>query len=318
MKRLLVWTATIAMLTAVQARAAEEQKAAGGQAAPAAKGSAAPNLLGGKAPAQWYIESIEKIVPLSDDQKKAISQEFEARGKAIQDFQTQNKEKLQAAGKALVEAIKSQDKEKIAQAQKAYQDLNAPVRELWKKSQKALDDILTPEQRGKVEENRMAAWIKAVTDPVELTPEQMEKARAAYREFTKNGLESAQRGLPGAVDKILTPEQKTTIFKHRAMLYVKNVFARAKLTDEQMKKAEAIVDELAKETDAKTPWAAFGKLQEKIRALLTPEQKEAMKAPINWSTVPGTGGGFRLNPAPAKEKKEPAEEKKVPGEAAAK
>jgi Spy/CpxP family protein refolding chaperone len=276
------------------------------------------NVWGGKSAAQWYIENTEKFVKLTEDQKKAITREFEARDKALQELQAQNKEKIEAAQKALGEAFKSQDKEKMAQTQKAYQEAYAPIHEAMKKSQKALDDVLTAEQRETVRQNQMVTWIKAVTDPVQLSPEQLEKARAIYGEFLKGRVGYTDRGLPEPIQKILTPEQMQTIFKHRMMLYAKGAFARAKLTDEQWKKVEAIVAELAKDADPKAQRAAYGKVLEKINGLLTAEQKEAMKAPIGWSLAPGTpvpgaGAGVgRLNPAPTRETREPAKEKKEP------
>jgi hypothetical protein len=81
----------------------------------------------------------------------------------------------------------------MAQAQKAYQDLYAPMHEAMKKSQKALDDILTPEQREKLQENRMATLIKTLTDPVQLSGEQLGKVKAAYREAAKKGEARRQR-----------------------------------------------------------------------------------------------------------------------------
>jgi len=304
MKRLLVLTAAIAVLTAANLRAAEERKVEGGKAtAPvvtvnsgtvtlAGEGlNAAAGVWGGKSAAQWYIESIDKIVLLTDAQKKAITEAIEARDKAMQDFQAQNKENLQVAGKALGEAFRSQDKEKMAQAQKAYQDLYAPMHEAMKKSQKALDDILTPEQREKLQENRMATLIKTLTDPVQLSGEQLGKVKAAYREAAKKGEAEAMRALSETVQNGLTPEQKTTIAKYRGMNYAKGAFARAKLSQEQMKKVEAMVDELAKDPDPKMQWQIYGKLYEKINALLTPEQKEAMKAPFILSDLTKSGSG---------------------------
>ncbi len=72
------------------------------------------------------------------------------------------------------------------------------------------------------------------------------------------------------------------------MMYVKAVYARARLTDEQMKKVQALVDGLAKGQNPKMDWQAFGKLAEKIGGLLTDQQKEAMKAPY----AAGGQGGF--------------------------
>ncbi len=186
---------------------------------------------GGKSAAQWYIESIDKIVNLTDAQKKAITQAIQARDKAMQEFQTKNAEKLKAAGTAMMDAYKSKGKDAIAKAQKAYQELYAPMHEAMKKSQGELDKILTPQQKEKLQESRMTAWIKAMTDPAQLSDEQMKKLKAAYSELTKaNDHEAMERKLPEAVQNVLTAEQKATIFKHRAMTYVKSMFARAKLT----------------------------------------------------------------------------------------
>jgi Spy/CpxP family protein refolding chaperone len=238
--------------------------------------------VGGKSAAQWYIESIDKIVNLTDAQKKAVTETIEARDKAMREFQTKNAEKLKAASAAMMEAFKSKDKDAIAKSQKAYQEIYAPMHEAMKKSQGELDNILTPQQKEKLQESRMTSWIKALTDPAQLTDEQMKKLKAAYAELTKaTGHEGMERKLPETVQNILTAEQKATIAKHRAMMYVKAMFARAKLTDEQMKRVEAMADELAKDQKAKLglDWQVYNKLAEKIRELLTAEQKEAIRAP---------------------------------------
>ena len=197
-------------------------------------GAAGGVWVGGKSAAQWYIESIDKIVNLTDAQKKAITDIIEARDKAMQQFQTENAEKLKAASGAMMEAYKSKNKEAIEKASKAYQDLYAPMHEAMKKAQKELDDVLTA-------------------------------------------------------------EQKATIFKHRAEMYVKSMFARAKLTEEQTAKIQAIIAEMAKQPDITVNWQAYSKLAEKINGLLTEEQKAAMKAP--W-TPSGAAPGASAVVAP--------------------
>jgi Spy/CpxP family protein refolding chaperone len=257
---------------------------------------------GAKSPAQWYIESLDKTVNLTDAQKKAITASFEARDKAMREFQTKNAEKLKAVSTALMGAHKSKDKDAIAKAQKTYQELFAPMHDAMKKSQAELDAILTPQQREKLQESRMVSWIKALTDPAQLTEEQTKKLKAAYGELTKAGHEAMGRKLPEIVQDVLTAEQKLTIAKHRAMTYVKAVFARAKLTDEQLKRVEAMVDELAKEakTEPMAVWQSYNKLAEKIRGLLTAEQKKALEVPTSRVLGPGAvvtplpGGGLRV------------------------
>ena len=103
----------------------------------------------------------------------------------MQEFQSKNAEKLAAAGKAIGEAFQKNDKEAIAKAQKAYQEAYAPVHQAMKESQKKLDEILTPQQREKQADHQATTWIKAMTDPIELSEEQKKKAKAAYRELQK-------------------------------------------------------------------------------------------------------------------------------------
>ena len=190
MKRLLVLAAAMTLASAANLWA-EEKAAPGtpvqnaGSGGGLVAGQSGNGVWGGKSAAQWYIESIDKIVNLTDAQKKAITASIESRDKAMREFQAQNAEKLKAAGTAMMEAYKSKDKEAIAKAQKAYQDLYAPMHEAMKKSQGELDAILTPEQKEKQQESRMTAMIKAWTDPAQLSDEQMKKLKAAYGEFTK-------------------------------------------------------------------------------------------------------------------------------------
>ena len=104
MKRLLVLAA--AMILASAANLWAEEKAAPGtpdsrECRQRGRRGCRPirqGVWGGKSAAQWYIESIDKIVNLTDAQKKAITASIEARDKAMQEFQAKNAEKLKAAG----------------------------------------------------------------------------------------------------------------------------------------------------------------------------------------------------------------------------
>jgi hypothetical protein len=328
MKRLFVFVALISLAIAAGARAGEEPKAGGGGfAAPGVARAVVANAWGaGKSAAQWHIESIDKIVNLTDLQKKAMTGIIEARDKAVQEFQAKNAEKVKQAGNVMVEAYKGKDKDAIAKSQKAYQELYAPMHEAMKKAQKDLDSVLTAEQTEKLQESRATAWIKASTDPVQLTEEQMKKAKDVYKEAMKaGGYEALGRGMSDKIQDILTPEQKAAIYKHRAMSYVKSMFSQAKLTSEQTKQVEAAVDAMGKEQNFKFDWAKVQQLNEKIEAVLTAEQKEAIKkARSAWTPIqPGAAapgaraGGGGLNPAPQTkpaEKKEPgAKVMQLPG-----
>ena len=298
MKRLLVLATVISLACAANLWAQEKAAPpAGGITAP----SASRGVAAGKSPSQWYIESIDKIVNLTDAQKKAVTESIEARDKAMREFQAKNAETLKAAGAAMMAAYKSKDKEAVAKSQKAYQDLYAPMHEAMKKSLGELDNLLTPEQREKLQESRAAVWIKVSTDPAQLTDEQVKKLKAAYGELTKPGHQAEWQKLPEAIDSVLTAEQKVAIAKHRAMGYVKMMFARAKLTDEQMKRVEAMVDELAKDQNVKAAmiWQSYNKLAEKIRGLLTAEQKKELEAAFKNPLGPSTGSAPRTSPNPA-------------------
>ena len=104
--------------------------------------------------ARGYIDGIDKIVHLTDAQKKAVTETIEARDKASRELYAQNAEKLQAASAALTEAWKSNNKDAIAKAHQVIEDLYAPMREAVKKSTSTLDNILTPEQKQKLQGSR--------------------------------------------------------------------------------------------------------------------------------------------------------------------
>ncbi len=110
MKRLVLLLAVVALSSPGNLWADEQSGgAAGGVIVINAGAGGAPNLGGPwgavKSAAAWYIESIDKIVGLSDAQKKTITDIIEARDKLMKDWQTQNAEKLKAASNALMEAF---------------------------------------------------------------------------------------------------------------------------------------------------------------------------------------------------------------------
>ncbi|MGD0898790.1 MAG: PDZ domain-containing protein, partial [Thermoguttaceae bacterium] len=224
--------------------------------------------------------------------KKAIREVFAARDKAMSDFPAKNAEKVKAASAALTEAFKSKDQEAIAKAQKAYQELYAPMYEAMRKSNDELLNILTPEQRAKQQEHQFTAAVKAMTAGVQLSDEQMKKLRAAWGDVVKNR-ETASGDWYKAFQQVLTPEQETAIAKQRAMSYVKAAFLQANLTKDQLKQLEDLAEKFAKDRDRKPwDWEANQKLAEQVNGLLTPEQKEAMKKSRAFFGQPGGAGVF--------------------------
>jgi hypothetical protein len=200
----------------------------------------------------------------------------------------------------MTEAFNSKDKDATAKAQKEFAAIYAPMQESMKKSQADLNAVLTQEQRDKLREARIASAIKSMTEPVTLTDDQVKKMKAAVPKEGEG--ETREASFHQAVQDALTEEQKAQVGKYRAMNYVKMMFAQAKLTDEQMKKAESAYDEWSKDKSNK-PEAMYKAMQDKVQALLTDEQKEEMKKAGRWVRPgaavgqPGTpigGGGIRV------------------------
>ena len=239
----------------------------------------------GKSASEWYIESINKVVPLTPDQQNTMMKIIEARDKSIQEYNAANADKLKAANQAVMDAYKSQDKEAIAKAQKENQALFAGSSEIYAKAQKELDGVLTPEQKAKRKEASVNQIVKSLTDGVTLTPEQETKIKAIIAE--SGGGESRERANYQAVQDVLTAEQKAAIAKNRTLSMTKMMFGRANLTADQLKQIESVYDDIAKSGNTK-PQELTKKLNDAVNTLLTPAQKEATKGGFNTGR-PGIG-----------------------------
>ena len=299
MRRLTFLSIAIVLAAAVQVWAGEERPNPAPNTAPNPYGARVKAAPGGtlfsaqaKSPAQWYIDSLDPVVGLTDQQKKAITEVIENRDKAMREFQSKNAEKLAAASKVLGEGYQKNDKEAAAKGQKAYQEAYAPFHQIMKESQKKLDDILTPQQKEKQTEHQMATWIKVYTDPIVLSEEQKQKAKIAYREMQKasdHGL--WDRNAPDAILKILTPQQRTALNKHRLGSYAKAMFARVNLTDEQNKKIDALLDKVCQDPKLSADWKTYQSVNKQVEEFLTAEQKETLKKPFQaWNQAGGSIG----------------------------
>ena len=302
MRSILILTVSSAVFSAVNILAAGDAPNPSPQVKPTAQvqgggviiggggnpGGALGRFAGGKSASEWYIESVNKLVPLTPDQQNVMMRIIEARDKAVQEFQAKNADKLKAASQAMMDAFKSQDKEAIAKAQKENQAVFAPTAEIYPKAQKELDDVLTPEQKTKRNEARTAQVIKSLTDGATLTPEQEKKIKAIIAE--SGGGEGRERANYQGVQDVLTAEQKAAIAKSRALSMTKMMFGRANLTADQTKQVESAYDALVKSGNAK-PGEAAQKLNEAVNNLLTAEQKEAMKAGFNTGRAGGAAPG---------------------------
>jgi Spy/CpxP family protein refolding chaperone len=235
---------------------------------------------------------MEKAVKLTPDQKKAMTEIIEARDRAMRDFQAENAEELKAAGAAMVEAVKSRDKEAIFKAQKTYLELYAPMHEMMKDSQTKLTNVLTPQQKAELHEYQVMTAVKNMIAPVELSDQQIKQVKASCQE---GDLNSFGGNLYQVIQQVLTPEQKAAIARHRGIGYVRAMFARANLTADQWKQVEAACDELAADLPPLNDAKFYTKLAEKVNGLLTDGQKAAMKkAQRSW----GRAGGAPGSPMP--------------------
>jgi Spy/CpxP family protein refolding chaperone len=242
-----------------------------------------------KSPDAAYVEGIDNVVHLSDAQKTIMFGIFDARDRDVKAWEAQNAAKMQAARKALSEAWKGGDKETFRRANEDYFRVRGPLYEIVRQFDADLDNVLTPDQKAKLQNWMAIQRIKGITEPIQLSDEQVKQVLAAVG-GVRNKLNY------GVVEKVLTPDQKRAIAKYRAMLAVKGMFqGDPTLTAQQWKQVEARCDVLVK--DVKNPFDTgeiVSKLRDMADALLTPEQREANEAKAESGNPhqPQTGGGL--------------------------
>lgn len=236
--------------------------------------------------AELYIENTSKAVNLTEEQKKAITAVFDERERTSKNFETANAGKIKEISEALVAAYRAMDKEAIAQATKAREELYAPSLTFWKKSQADLDNILTPEQHAKIKDYQLSTSVKAMTTPVTLTDEQWTKIRNAR----KAGRDTDWQATGRVLEDTLTIPQKEAIAKYRLLDAAKLNYQGVRLSDEQSKTIETTCDALVKgHSKLGLDPKMWNKLAEKINALLTAEQKDELKKARARTTWNGAG-----------------------------
>ena len=292
MKRLALLSVAIVLATAVNLRAGEANAPIPphrrqGRTGPAGGPCCNPSRL-----AQWYIESLDPIVGLTDQQKKAITEVIESRDKAMREFQSKHAEKLAAASKAMSEAYQKNDKEAIAKAQKAYQEALRPVPSSHEGF--AEETGRHPHAPAKGEASRPPdgdldqgfdrpdrAQRGAKTEGQGRFPRDAEVHRSREDGVAGCRRPSSRSSLPNSG----SPSTSTALGS-----YVKAMFARVKLTDEQNKKVEALLDKICQDPNLSVDWKTYQSVSKKVEELLTAEQKETLKRPLNLS---GQAGGQR-------------------------
>lgn len=167
---------------------------------------------------------------------------------------------------------------------------------------------LTPEQKTKLEamaKDRKAAldeWMKANGDKVKTAREALMKAQESKDQAAIDkamaDLRTATAGRDEILKKydpvsVLTPEQKTKWYTHQLTEMTLRHFGPAKLTDDQQTKVKAAAEAMVKEgkiVDFKTFEEALKSMGAKVEEMLTPEQKDAMKAAATSRPHWGPGG----------------------------
>lgn len=156
--------------------------------------------------------------------------------------------------------------EKKAEFAKAVAEMNA-ARDAWNKANAAKIDEL----------NKAAKAAKEAKDKdkVKEIQKQLSELRAAQEKATAEG--------QAKVRAVLTPEQQAQWQAFTVYRGLLGRFRKAELTDAQKEKVKALAAEAAKPlsaaSDPKAAAALKKDLEQKVTALLTPEQAEKMKAP---------------------------------------
>jgi Spy/CpxP family protein refolding chaperone len=163
-------------------------------------------------------ETMDKVVTLTDDQKKKLEEMATARQKAMKDWNETNGEKVKTAYEALQKAYDSKDKDAIEKAAKELRDVTAGQMEIWRKYDPAT--VLTPEQKVKWHSFRLMQLVEWKYRPANLTDEQKTKAKEAADALAKDGklddpkaFEEAMKSLDDKVQESLTADQKEAMKK---------------------------------------------------------------------------------------------------------
>jgi len=230
--------------------------------------------------AERDIAQYEKVVQLTDAQKQRIKVIYDARDKELKEYQASITEKMQAQQAAMSEAARSGDQAKIAAANQAFRALFAPQQEIVKRGRESLRNVLTPEQKQMVQEQRFVDTIAAYAPGVKLTEAQMNLLRIAST--TGSGeLEGYEGVLHELLGKTLTAEQSKQVLTHRLNQMLSAQFRNADIRPEQQEKIDARI-KLMLETHPKSmriDGVVFQKIRDYINDQLTAEQKEKLRIP---------------------------------------
>jgi hypothetical protein len=234
-----------------------------------------------------------KLCGLSDDQVKSMVAIELARDAAVTQWQSENKDKVAALSKALQEATKSGDAEKIKELQAALKELQAPMMALYAKGDADTFAVMTDAQKATWLEHELVKKVDAFRD-CNLTEDQKSKFKQACHTLAQEKGATCASLWPKleqeVFNTILTDDQKINWLKIMTLQYIDMKYYVAKLTDEQKAKIKENYVKLVADKgtpvpatlkDLKSMWGAaqelFKKLSPQVDAILSNEQTAAME-----------------------------------------
>ncbi len=225
-----------------------------------------------------------KVCALSQEQVKKILEISAARAKAMKEWDKANGQKFKDAAAEYKKAREAKDKEASKTAREALSVLRSERGAIAAKSRTEVLAVLDDDQKAKWRTYNNIRSVKNRFRSIEFTDAQSTKIEAICaaaadelnvddrrKRYTAIAKVAAQVG-----KEVLTDEQRTQF----ALLMIKGVYRRAKLTEEQLAQVNAAYEKHfagVDLTDSKAKNAAFGKVHREIRTtILTDDQKKAV------------------------------------------
>lgn len=243
-----------------------------------------------------YQRSSKDYGGLSDDQIKAMVAIDLARDQAISQFQADNADKIKANQDAMTEAMASRDFEKISQAAAEATKLQAPMTQLYDKTQTDRFALLTAEQKANWLEHTVMQVFSFQLSNFSATDEQkatIMEACAVLCAQKGATIESVRSQLVIKLMNLVTNEQKSKWLVDQTAMIAQGSYFAAKLTDDQNAKIKEACDKMV--TGKGTQFVApvkdlpgMFRLSQEIREKLTPQvesmlSNEQKAAQAKWT-----------------------------------
>jgi len=250
-----------------------------------------------------YLQGMTKVCGLSDDQVKSMVAMQLSRDRAVEQWQKDNADVLNANMKAIIQAMHDKDPDKLGALTTEAAKLQAPMMDIYKKCDQDTMAVMTDDQRAKwIEYSVMTSFLQQVAS-FELTDDQKAKLKEALKPLAAEKGATIESVLSKLMQKlfgdVLTLEQKTKWLERTTVAMVEWNFISARLTDDQKSSIKddykkLVADEknapdIASANDFtgmyKLVYDISKKLQPQIQATLSDDQKKSQEK----ATIPGKG-----------------------------